>query len=282
LRNSAPSGGCVSHPVPPAWEVRAGGAKRRFLIERLRARVEALEQHPVSLAIPPAPDMARPSPACSILPLKGGGLHELKPASHADAPAALAFTLSLLGLYLRETAKRPLALWCLTRQAAREWGLPYGPGLLSFGLDPARLLIVEARKSLDAAWALEEGLQSGCLAASFGQTDGLTQLAARRLGLAAKQGRIPCLLLTRHKQAALPGTLTRWRIAASPSAQAGFDTQAPGAPRWQLISERGREMPPGTSFTVEFSHAAYAVRLVPAFSDRAAETGAMRIRAMAG
>ena len=63
-------------------------------------------------------------------------------------------------------SSRDLVLWCLTKHAAREWGRPYGPGLLAFGLDPALFLIVEARNADDAAWALEEGLKSRALIAA--------------------------------------------------------------------------------------------------------------------
>ena len=86
--------------------------------------------------------------------LAAAGLHEIKPAAYRDAPAALAFALAFIGdrLVKREDAS-PL-LWCLTDRAAREWGAPYGPGLISFGLDPALILIVQARNGMDAAWAL--------------------------------------------------------------------------------------------------------------------------------
>ena len=36
-------------------------------------------------------------------------------------------------------------LWCLTEKAAREWGAPYGPGLIAFGLDPALVIVVLER-----------------------------------------------------------------------------------------------------------------------------------------
>src|SRR5262245_49925201 len=65
LRNDVP-GGAEGLLVPPAGVERAGGARGRVLIEQLRASIRALEQVPVSLAIPPAPGTAPPHPACSI------------------------------------------------------------------------------------------------------------------------------------------------------------------------------------------------------------------------
>jgi protein ImuA len=169
--------------------------------------------------------------------------------------------------------KRDLVLWCSTKEATREWGRPYAPGLEGLGLDPALLLIVEARNARDAAWALEEGLKSRALIAALAEFEIRAPLIARRLGLAAQASRTPCLLLSGHQGSGLPGTLTRWRIAAHGSSLAPFDAQAPGAAAWRLTLERCRGSAPGRSFIVEFSHESDRFRLAPAFSYRAAEAG---------
>ena len=205
--------------------------------------------------------------------LAAAGLHEIKPAAYRDAPAALAFALAFIGdrLVKREDAS-PL-LWCLTDRAAREWGAPYGPGLISFGLDPALVLIVQARNGMDAAWALEEGLKARAFTAALGQIEVKAPIIARRLGLAAQTSRTPCLLLSGHQGNGLPGTLTRWRVAAERSSGAAFDAAAPGPPAWHLTLERCRGMAPARSWTVEFRDVAYGFRLAARFADRAAEAG---------
>jgi protein ImuA len=203
--------------------------------------------------------------------LAAAGLHEIKPAAYRDAPAALAFVLAFIAdrLVKREDAS-PL-LWCLTDRAAREWGAPYGPGLISFGLDPALVLIVQARNATDAAWAVEEGLKAGAFIAVLGQIEVKAPIMARRLGLAAQTSRTPCLLLSGHQGGGLPGTLTRWRVAAERSSGAAFDAAAPGPPAWHLTLERCRGMAPARSWTVEFRDVAYGFHLAPRFADRAAE-----------
>jgi protein ImuA len=208
--------------------------------------------------------------------LATAGLHEIKPAAYRDAPAALAFALAVIGDRLaRRDGASPL-LWCLTERTAREWGAPYGPGLIAFGLDPAMFLIIQARNALDAAWALEEGLKARAFVAALGQIEGNAPLIARRLGLAAQTSRTPCLLLSGHQGSGLPGTLTRWRVAAAASSGAVFDASAPGAPTWHLTLERCRNMAPARSWTVEFRDVAYGFRLAPRFADRAAEAGEER------
>ena len=287
MRNNVPDGDS-SALVPPAdVDQRASGSTGRVLIEQLRASIRALEQVPVSLATPPAPGAAPSRPACSLTSppasndnaespfgaFAQGGLHEVKPHAYRDTPAALGFALSVIAQVLK-TRPEGLVLWCLTQTALREWGRPYGPGLQRAGLDPARFLIVETRTAEEAAWALEEGLKSGTLIASLAQTDIKTQLIARRLGLAAQAARTPCLLLSPHGTAGVPGTLTRWRIATEGSAHVPFDRSAPGAACWRLSLERCRGSAPGQDFHVESPHEPDGLRVAPAPSNRAAEAGA--------
>jgi protein ImuA len=209
--------------------------------------------------------------------LKRGGLHEIRAEAYRDQPAAFCFALAVIA---EETASRvkgrDLVLWCLTEEAAREWGRPYAPGLIASGLDPALFLIVEARNTEDAAWALEEGLKSRALIAALAGIEIKTPLTARRLSLAAQASRTPCLLLSGHQPSCLPGTLTSWRIAAKRSGLAPFDTSAPSDPSWQLTLERCRGEAPGRSFIVEFSHESFRFRLPAASSDRAVEESRKR------
>lgn len=269
MRNNVPDGD-LSALVPPAdVEERAGGLTGRVLIERLRASIRALEQVPVSLAIPPAPGAAPSRPACSLTPspsasgtantstsqnplstLHQAGLHEIKPHAYRDTPAGLGLALSVIADIQRQGPGA--VLWCMTQRHAQEWGRPYGPGLFKAGLDPARVLIVETRTADEAAWALEEGLKSAALIAGLAQTEIKTPLIARRLGLAARAAGTPCFLLTGHGEAKIPGTLTRWRIATEASAHIPFDTGAgfgggahfgegtPGPACWRLSLERSR------------------------------------------
>jgi protein ImuA len=208
--------------------------------------------------------------------LAAAGLHEIKAGSYRDAPSALAFALAFIGDRLAQRDGASPLLWCLTERAAREWGAPYGPGLIAFGLDPALILFVQARNAMDAAWAIEEGLKAQAFIAALGQIEVRTPLIARRLGLAAQTSRTPCFLLSGHQGSGLPGTLTRWRVAAERTSDAAFDASAPGPPAWRLTLERCRGMAPARSWTVEFRDVAYGFRLAARSADRAAEAGEER------
>ena len=67
VRNDVPGGKNVGEFLPSGVE-KAGGAGDEGLIEHLRKRIRVLDQVPVSLAFPPAPDTGPlPRPACSLL-----------------------------------------------------------------------------------------------------------------------------------------------------------------------------------------------------------------------
>ena len=122
---------------------------------------------------------------------------------------------------------------------ARRFDL-HGPGLLGFGLDPGRLLAVEAGAAGEAAWAVEEALRAPGVALVVGELAAPSARLGRRLQLAAEAAGRPCLLLHRPYLArdtapAAQHAVSRWRIAAIPG------PGGPDMPAWrvELLSLRG-------------------------------------------
>ena len=166
------------------------------------------------------------------------GLHEIKPASYHDIPAALAFALAA-------TRSRRWQAWASAiscsgaspKRVAREWGHPYGPGLIALGLDPARLLIVETRTAQDAAWALEEGLKSRTLIAALGQAEIREELAPAASALQRKpRARPVSSSQVTRRQAGGRVSSERSPAGASPRGGAGSPLSMP----------RLQALPPGT------------------------------------
>jgi len=158
--------------------------------------------------------------------------------------AATGFAAALAG---RLAGARGPVLWCLGR------GDLHGPGLGAFGLTPARLIVARARAASDVLWAMEAGLRAGRLGAVLGEVAGLDAVAGRRLALAARERATPCLLL-RPAEAAAGVAVTRWRVAAAPSARAD-GLAGLGRPRWRLALVRCRGGVP-RSWLVEWDDAA--------------------------
>ena len=146
----------------------------------------------------------------------------------------------------------------------------YGPGLASLGLPPSRLLIVEARRPADVAWAMEQGLASGALALVVGEIPDLALTPARRLSLAAALHGTPVLALSSPHTAGIGPAHTRWRIAAAPSAPHRLVRDLPGARRLSVTLARCRHGPAHASILLEWCHEALCFRLAAPLADRAA------------
>lgn len=153
---------------------------------------------------------------------------------------------------------------------------PFGPGLKRQGVAPERLILARAIPPVDRIWAFEEALRTPGVAAAVAELPGLDLIAGRRLQLAAEAGGVTGVLLALDGasvpsgfSAAFPGgvAVTRWHVAAEPSADHPLDPRAPGRPSWRLTLERARNAPPhswlGDWFMEEDDDAVPAERHTP-------------------
>jgi protein ImuA len=238
-------------------------------IAGLRARITRIERtHPrdpqdrsIPLHIPAIDD---------VLPTGGirlGALHEAASAG-PDTEHAAAATLFIAGILARLDG--PI-LWVL-RQADL-----FAPGLAAAGLDPTRIVFVEAGKHVLPV--MEEGFRHSGLAAVIAEhTRRLSLVASRRLQLGAEQAGILAILLRRSQSFDDPilneptAATTRWRITALPSPPAlphAPDTPGLGRARWRLDLTRCRGGEPG-SWTTEACDATGRLSLVPTPAQRSA------------
>ena len=275
-------GRAVPRPVAadePPVSRSARTAVRSTVLDRLRTQIARIERRPASLdgvrtrqPRPAAPEPWRTGVEAidGALPEAGldhDGLHDIAPETCADMAAAAGFALALLACR-QETAGHTI-LWCRQKLAASEAGALYARGLTPFGVAPGTLLVVTARTAADVLWAMEEGLRTGGLAAVIGELSPPDELfaATRRLSLAAAGGRTPGILLLAGRHAQPTAALSRWAVAAAPSAADPLDPIGPGCPRWRIALRRCRGGRPG-AWTVEWCHETCRFHLVPAVSDR--------------
>jgi protein ImuA len=210
--------------------------------------------------------------------LPGGGLtlgavHEIAGAGpeveHGAGPAL--FAASLL-------ARRPgPVLWILGRHDL------FTAGLAGAGLDPRRLVLVEARQ--DALLAMEEGLRHPDLAGVVCELEGrLDLVASRRLQLASEGSDVLGLVLRRSRRFNDPALIapsaasSRWRISGIstpvPLAHAP-DVAGISRPLWRLDLIRCRGAEPAT-WTVEAPDAQGRLALASMLADRSAPPGPLR------
>lgn len=196
---------------------------------------------------------------------KIGGLHEVVPQCHQDAPAAVGFALALATCFSRKHVASsrschntsPSILWCSYGRNLQEWGPLYGPGLASFGLEPKAFLHLRLNQPNDLLWALEEGLKNPAIDLVVGEIDRVSLNASRRLALLANaHQRSPILLKSAGFSAAQGGgssaAWARWQIAAQPSPHNPFNPQAPGHTRWRVELVRSKSAPPGGRWLLEW------------------------------
>ena len=175
-----------------------GSSERLAFLRREIARIESAGETgwraPVSAGVQGSSgNAAFPSdmPAFLTAGRFAGGLHEIVPATAADAQAALALALHLAIACAREKPSGGLAL-VIEDFVALETGAPYGPGLVEAGVDPDRLVIVRTQDARETLRVMEEALKCAGVAAVLAETSISHRLytldASRRLVLAARAG----------------------------------------------------------------------------------------------
>lgn len=219
---------------------------------------------PQSCADPPLPQLPEALPA-----LARGQLHEV----HADADgwaSALAFSLAAI----EADAQAPILLLRVRKGARRSHAMrmePCGEGWAPLGLDPARLVIVDApsdagllRAALDAARCPGP---AAVILESWGNLREYDLVASRRLILAAEQSRIPIVILRGDAQPRASAAHSRWAVSSAPSTP--LETRAPGSPALHVELQRRRGGPGGLHWRLEWNedHGAFrADSIDPAIS----------------
>jgi len=93
--------------------------------------------------------------------------------------------------------------------------LPYAPALAAGGLDLARLLVVRCASAADQLWAYEQALRAPECGAAFAWPGPLDERCARRLSVAAREGRTWGVLWRRPGQRAVTA-IAPLRLALAP------------------------------------------------------------------
>ncbi len=184
--------------------------------------------------------------------LARGGLHEVVAAAPGDAAAASGFALALAVRCAGRPADKRAIVWIVEDAVRAEHGAPYAPGLLTHGLDPARLVVVATANAQESLWAAEEALKAapGAVVTELWRLAAYDLTASRRLALAAQRGHAPAVVVA----AGAPGqaarmssaAATRFEVRAAPGpalASAGSRLPRPGRAAWEVRLARIRAGP---------------------------------------
>lgn len=245
------------------------------VIERLRAGIRAIEGGArTSRGVLPfgvdALDEALPEGGLALAALHevaGGG------GGTIDGAAAAMFAAGIV-------ARSPgLVLWCVTQPDL------FAPALDQVGLDPDRVIYVEAGAEKTVLACFEEGLRHGGLGGVVAEVARLSATASRRLQLAAENSGTIGIAVRRWRRATEAADFgqptaaaTRWRISALPSVP--LPVPGIGRARWlvELIRCRAGEC---AEFVVEACDEKGRLALPADLADRSAASGKGRRRTSA-
>ena len=235
-----------------------GTPDRQQRLAALRDAIADIERKP---ALAKARPLLQADGAGFPLPA-GGLLQEVFTDERRHAGAALGFALGQARSLL--TPSRPAVIYLQLAHEAQEMGLPYGPGLLSFGFDPAALVLVRVANMTELLWAAEEAIACRAVAAVVADIAGQHKLldftASRRLGLRSASAGASMLLLRYGTGREASAAHLRWRITPALSATRRFDALAPGAPRWQAQLEKGILDNQQTHWLLGWTHHGFIIR----------------------
>jgi protein ImuA len=171
----------------------------------------------------------------------GGLLQEMFTDERRNAGAALGFALAQSKTLL--TPQRMAIIYLQLDDEGQKLGLPYGPGLLSFGLDPDALVLVRPANMIELLWAAEEALACRAVAGVVVDIGSHSKLldftASRRLSMRATATGSSIFLLRYGLERQASAAHLRWRLSPVLSAGSPYDAKAPGPPRWRAELERG-------------------------------------------
>ncbi len=192
--------------------------------------------------------------------LPGGLVQEIFTDEIRNNSASLGFALAQAKSLL--TARRPTIFYLQLIREGQQFGLPYGPGLSWFGLEPARLVIVRVADMTEFLWAAEEIASCRAVAALVAEVKGepkmLTFTASRRLSLRASSSKVSILILRYGRRRQHSAGHLRWWLGPQRSARNPYDDRAPGTARWQVRLEKGRIAGNRTDWLLEWTPNGFA------------------------
>jgi protein ImuA len=121
----------------------------------------------------------------------------------------------------------------------------FPPALKSFGIEPDRFIFVDVKKEKDVAWAMDEALKCGALAAVVGEVNEMSFTTSRRLQLAVEQSQVTGFILRRNtRNLSTTACVSRWKITTLPSEPID-ELPGIGLPQWRVELLRIRNGRPG-------------------------------------
>jgi hypothetical protein len=112
------------------------------------------------------------------------------------------------------------------------------------GIDPARVIFIQASKKADKQWAMEEALQCNALTAVVGEMEALDFKQSRRLQLNAEKSGVTAFVLPSNLRPRSNAASSRWLVRSLPSLTTD-GLPGVGSPQWGVELRHMRHGKPG-------------------------------------
>jgi protein ImuA len=174
-----------------------------------------------------------------VFPL--AAVHEFICASNEGKAASVGFISGLLGRLMKRSG---CCLWVAPSHSI------FPPALLTFGIDPSRIIFTTFAREKEQLWVMEEALKCDSLSAIVGDIRNLDFTASRRLQLAVEQSKVTGFLIRHTNNVNTTACVSRWRVS-SLSSNLPEGMPGIGFPRWKVELLKIRNGKPG-SWTLEW------------------------------
>lgn len=167
-----------------------------------------------------------------------GAIHEFISATPAASAATTGFIAALLNTLMKSN---PCCIWVNLHRKV------FPPALKVFGIDPDRVIFIDAGSEKEALWVIEEALKCKAIGAVVGEIKELDFTQSRRLQLAVENSRVTGFI---HIHRLYPRSIhpnacvARWQIEPLNSLTKD-GLPGTGFPRWQVELLKIRSGLPG-------------------------------------
>jgi protein ImuA len=166
-----------------------------------------------------------------------GTIHEMICPTPETAAATGGLLAGLLSILMQQGGP---CLWISTCRNT------FPPSLMSFDVEPDRVIFIDVQREKNVLWAMEEALKCEGVAAVIGEVREISFAQSRRLQLAVESSKVTGFLLRNDPRKMVATTCAaRWQVTSLPSL---LEDELPGVgfPRWQVDLLRVRNGIPGS------------------------------------
>ena len=164
-----------------------------------------------------------------------GAIHEFFTTGNEDGTASFGFIAGIMSSLMQCGAP---SVWVSASP------LIFPPALKQFDLDPHKIIFIQAKKSKDILWTIEEALKCDSVCTVVGEIGEINLFESRRLQLAVEESRVTGFMVRKNPKNLATSFVTRWKIKPLHSETAS-GIPGIGFPKWNVELLKVRNGKPG-------------------------------------